>query len=260
MGLIAANMCHSLVCRVKQVHILYQDEHLVAVAKPSGMFVHRSDADRSAESVVVQTLRSQLAQNVYSVHRLDRATSGVLLLARSQTAAAACGLMFSERRIRKTYLALVRGYSTAAGQIDTPLISARGREKLAGHPWAEPQHALTGYRTLQQFEVPIALGQHATTRSSLVEAHPETGRYHQIRRHFNYVSHPVIGDTSHGDGRHNRVYREHFGAERLMLAAVRLEFEHPITGSACDIRCPADSSFMTVIRQLEVFRVPLSAD
>jgi tRNA pseudouridine65 synthase len=253
-------MCHSLVCRMNQVQILYQDEHLVAVAKPTGMFVHRSDADRSAESVVVQTLRCQLAQNVYSVHRLDRATSGVLLLARSSSAAAACGLMFSERRIKKTYLALVRGYSSAEGTIDTSLISSRGREKPAGHPWAEPQHAFTSYRTLRQFEVPIALGQHSTTRSSLVEVQPETGRYHQIRRHFNYVSHPVIGDTSHGDGRHNRLYREHFGAQRLMLAAVRLEFEHPMTGSVCDIRCPADNSFMTVTRQLEVFRVPQSAD
>ncbi|MDG2131270.1 MAG: pseudouridine synthase [Fuerstiella sp.] len=242
------------------MQILYQDEYLVAVAKPSGMFVHRSDADRTAASVVVQLLRNQLGQIIYPVHRLDRATSGVLLLARSSNAAAACGLMFSERRVRKTYCALVRGYCEANGQIDAPLISSRGRDQPADHPWAVPQQASTSYRTLRQFEVPITLGQYSTTRSSLVEAHPQTGRYHQIRRHFNYVSHPVIGDTSHGDGRHNRWYREHFGAERLMLAAVRLEFDHPITGTACDIHCPTAGSFTTVIRQLEKFRVPVSAD
>ncbi|MDG1895405.1 MAG: pseudouridine synthase [Fuerstiella sp.] len=245
---------------MNEVQILYQDEHLVAVAKPSGMFVHRSDADRSAESVVVQILRSQLAQNIFPVHRLDRATSGVLLLARSHAAASACGLMFSERRVKKTYHALIRGFSMPEGQVDTPLKSSRGRDKPDGHPWAIPQHASTSYRTLKQFQVPIALGQHATTRSSLVKVQPETGRYHQIRRHFNYVSHPVIGDTSHGDGRHNRVYREHFGAERLMLAAVRLEFQHPVTEKPCDINCPADSSFTTVIDQLDVFRIPPSAD
>ncbi|MCP4782107.1 MAG: tRNA pseudouridine(65) synthase TruC [Fuerstiella sp.] len=241
------------------MQILYQDEHLVAVAKPSGMFVHRSDADRSVESVVVQTLRDQLKQHVYPVHRLDRATSGLLLLARSRSAAAASGHMFSERRVQKTYSALVRGYALPQGQIDTPLISSRGREKPASHPWAEPQHAMTGYRTLQQFEIPIALGEHTTTRCSLVEVHPETGRYHQIRRHFNYVSHPVIGDTSHGDGRHNRLYRDHFEAERLMLAAVRLEFRHPVTGTPCDIRCPPEPSFTTVMGQLDSFRVLTSA-
>ncbi len=242
------------------MQILYQDEHLVAVAKPSGMFVHRSDADRSAGSIVVQTLRDQLQQNVYPVHRLDRATSGLLLLARSSTAAAACGQMFSERRVQKTYRALVRGYAMPEGQIDTPLRSSRGREKPSDHPWAEPQHALTSYRTLQLFEIPIAMGEHTTTRCSLVEAHPETGRYHQIRRHFNYVSHPIIGDTSHGDSRHNRLYRGHFEAERLMLAAVRLEFNHPVTGTPCDLRCPPDQSFTTVMGQLDSFRVFPSAD
>ncbi|HIF01690.1 MAG TPA: tRNA pseudouridine(65) synthase TruC [Fuerstia sp.] len=246
--------------RMNHVQILFQDDHLVAIAKPSGMFVHRSDADRSAESVVLQILRDQLEQHVYPVHRLDRATSGVLLLARSRSAAAACGQMFSERRVKKTYHALVRGYALPEGQIDTPLISSRGREKPAGHPWTEPQHALTGYRTLLQFEIPIAMGEHATTRCSLVEAHPETGRYHQIRRHFNYVSHPVIGDTSHGDSRHNRLYRDHFEAERLMLAAVRLEFRHPVTGTPCDLLCPPDRSFTTVMDQLDEFRILPSVD
>ena len=247
-------------CRVSQVQILYQDEHLVAVAKPSGMFVHRSDADRSAELVVVQELRDQLEQNIYPVHRLDRATSGLLLLARTRNAAAACGKMFSERRVKKTYHALVRGYTAAEGQIDTPLVSSRGREKPAGHPWTEPQLAVTRYRTLYRLEIPIALGEHATIRCSLIEAHPETGRYHQLRRHFNYVSHPVIGDTSHGDGRHNRLYREHFAAERLMLAAVRLEFIHPVTETRCDIRCPTDTSFSSVMDRLQAFRVLKSAD
>lgn len=242
------------------MQILYQDEHLVAVAKPCGMFVHRSDADRSAESVVVQQLREQLRQNIYPVHRLDRATSGLLLLARSSNSAAACGQMFSERRVKKTYHALVRGYTASEGQIDTPLISSRGREKPAGHPWAEPQHALTSYRTLSQFEIPIAFGAHATTRCSLVEANPGTGRYHQIRRHFNRVSHPVIGDSSHGDSRHNRLYREHFESQRLMLAAVRLEFKHPVTGTPCDLQCPPDVSFTTVMGQLEAFRVLPSTD
>ena len=242
------------------MQILYQDEHLVAVAKPSGMFVHRSDADRSAESVVVQELRDQLAQNVFPVHRLDRATSGLLLLARTRSSAAACGKMFSERRVKKTYHALVRGYTAAEGRIDTPLVSSRGREKPAGHPWAEPQLAVTSYRTLYQLEIPIALGQHATTRCSLVEAYPETGRYHQIRRHFNYVSHPVIGDTSHGDGRHNRFHHEHFAADRLMLAAVRLEFIHPVTETPCDILCPTDTSFRSVMDQLQAYRVLPLAD
>ena len=231
--------------------ILYRDNCLIAVSKPSGMFVHRTAEDRSDKQVVLQILRDQIGEYIYSIHRLDRATSGVVLLATTKEAASAMSTAFAERAVSKTYMALVRGHCETEGQISRPLISSQGRDKPAGHPMAQPKEAMTFFCTLKKFEIPISCGRYDTTRSSLIEVQPRTGRFHQIRRHMNFVSHPVIGDTTHGDSRHNVLYREHFALERLMLAAVRLEFRHPTTGESVSINCPPNASFSNVIQRLE---------
>lgn len=235
-----------------EVPILFQDDLLVAVAKPAGMFVHRSEADRSATEFVVQNVRDQLGSFVYPVHRLDRPTSGVLLLAKSSEAAALLGQMFAERRIHKTYTALVRGHSDASGTITRSLVSSKGRRQPDGHPHRIPQDAETSYNTRKQFEIPIASGRHATTRCSLVEAYPRTGRYHQIRRHMSGIAHPIIGDSEHGDTRLNRIFQQHVGVQRLMLAAIRLQFKHPMTHKAIVIECVPAESFASVIRRLQI--------
>lgn len=232
------------------VPILFEDDKLVIVAKPSGMFVHRSLADRSATEFVVQRVRDQVGCFVYPVHRLDRPTSGVLMLAKSSEAAALYCSMFAERQIRKTYVALVRGHTDDTGTIDRPLVSDKGRGKSESTPHSVPQDAETDYRTLERFEVPIAFGRHATTRCSLVEVHPKTGRYHQIRRHLAGISHPVIGDADHGDTKFNRHAQTHLGTTRLMLAAIRLEFPHPTTGCEIEIECPLEASFRSIIEKL----------
>ncbi len=233
------------------VPILYEDDLMVAVAKPSGMFVHRSEADRSASEFVVQNVRDQLGSFVYPVHRLDRATSGILLLAKNSESAAVLSQMFAERRIKKRYLTLVRGFTADEGIVDRPLVSSKGRGKPAGHPQTVPQDALTNYRTLARFELPFASSQHPTTRCSIVEALPKTGRYHQIRRHLSGLFHPIIGDSEHGDTKLNRKFIEHLGVTRLMLAAVQVEFEHPVTKRVLSIECQPADSFQQVIDRLE---------
>lgn len=238
------------------IPVLYEDEQLIAVAKPSGMFVHRSAADRSATEFVVQTVRDQLNCFVYPIHRLDRPTSGVLLLAKNSEAASIYATMFAERRMQKTYLALVRGFAEETGRIDRPLVSDKGRGRPATDPHSVPQDAETLYRTLERFEVNFPSGRHATTRCSLVEASPKTGRYHQIRRHMAGTSHPVIGDADHGDTKLNRVFQQRAGVTRLMLAAVRIEFVHPMTGSQIVINCPPDDSFSSVINSLRAHSAP----
>jgi tRNA pseudouridine65 synthase len=234
----------------RPIPVLYQDEQLVAVAKPSGMFVHRSAADRSATEFVVQTVRDQLNCFVYPIHRLDRPTSGVLLLAKSSEAAAVYATMFAERRVQKTYLALVRGFANDSDRIDRPLVSDKGRGRPATDPHAVPQEAETFYRTIEKFEAAFSSGQHSTTRCSLVEAQPKTGRYHQIRRHFAGISHPVIGDADHGDCKANRRFQQCLGVTRLMLAAVRLEFVHPFTAEPITIESAPDESFDDVVKRL----------
>ena len=236
--------------RQSPVTILFEDDQIVAVAKPSGMFVHRSMADRSATEFVLQNVRDQLGHFVYPVHRLDRPTSGVMLLAKSSEAAAIYARMFSEREIRKTYLALVRGHTDDSGTITRPLIPEQGRGKPDGHPSKVPQDAQTEYRTLDRFEVPFSSGQHPTTRCSLVEAQPRTGRFHQIRRHLFGISHPIIGDAEHGDNKLNRLFQQHAGVTRLMLAAVRIEFTHPMTDLPMTIECPLEESFGGVVGRL----------
>ena len=214
------------------------------------MFVHRSEADRSATEFVVQNVRDQIGSFVYPVHRLDRATSGVLLLAKSSEAAALFSEMFAERKIHKTYHALARGYCDDSFTVNRPLVSSKGRGKPAGHPQTIPQDAETHFELLEKFELPFASGQHATTRCSLVEARPVTGRYHQIRRHLAGTSHPIIGDAEHGDTKLNRVFQQHTNVTLLMLVAVKIEFVHPVTDTLTVIACPPAESFSSVIESI----------
>lgn len=205
---------------VPLLSILYLDENLVAVDKPSGLLVHRTSLSRE-RACVLQRLRDQLGRRIYPVHRLDRSASGVLLFALSPNVCTDLARQFAGRCIHKRYLAVVRGYAPSQGTIDHPLNRDRHLPK---------KPSVTGYRTLAHVELPAAVGRYPTARYSLVEASPKTGRRHQIRRHFAHISHPLIGDTAYGDGRHNRFFRDRYGLHRLMLAAVELRFHHPVTG------------------------------
>ncbi len=211
------------------------------------MFVRRTEMDRRVRDVVVQTARDQLQRPVYLVHRLDRPTSGIVLLGLSSESAAAASRLFRERQVAKSYLALVRGHSMDSGRIDRPLTSPEVVR-------SEPLEAVTEFETLQRFELPVPSGQFPTTRCSLVKAVPKTGRFHQIRRHLNGISHPVIGDTSHGDSRQNRLFRESAGTRRLMLHASELSFRHPLTGNRIVIECPLPEDFSGPLRWLQQYR------
>lgn len=202
------------------VDVLYLDEHIVAVHKPSGLAVHRN-AHIPRAPVALQCVRDQIGRHVFPVHRLDAGTSGILVFALTAAAAEGLSSQFRAHAVGKLYAAVVRGYTEEAGVIGKPL---RGRKGGAEKP------ACTAYERLATAELPVPVGPHATARYSLVEAKPSTGRRHQIRRHFEHISHPVIGDSTHGDGAHNALFRERFGLQRLLLTAVCLEFRHPETG------------------------------
>ena len=198
--------------------IIFRDEHLVVIHKPAGLLMHRSPISRDSV-FVVQTLRDQIGQRVYPIHRLDRATSGVLALALEPTMAQAVVQQFEQREVEKAYLALVRGWVDDVGRIDHPVADEEGNNR--------PQDAVTDYRCLQRVELPFAVDRYPTARYSLVSAVPQTGRRQQIRKHFKHISHHLIGDTTHGNGRHNRFFREQFGIHRLLLTSKTLGFRHP---------------------------------
>lgn len=224
--------------------VIYRDTRLIAVAKPPGMLVHRTALARGETRFVMQTLRNQIGQHVYPVHRLDRPTGGVLVFALDSEAAAALSRAFTEHRVRKRYLAVVRGWGPDALTVDAPL-----REEDGIRPKAEmPAHpALTDFRRLEKVELPVAVDRYPQSRYSLMEAWPHTGRRHQIRRHLARCGHPIIGDAKHGKGIHNRYFRDHLDCPHLLLSAVALTFQHPFEGRALRLQATLDAHFSTLL-------------
>ncbi len=215
--------------------ILHLDDDIVVVAKPAGMPVHRSRLVNDDDVYLIDALRAAVAGPLHLIHRLDRATSGVLLVGRNSEVAATLGRQFMARDVAKTYLAVCRGWPDEEGTIDYPLPGVREN--------SERKPALTRWRRLATIEVPIAVGRYPQQRYALLEVDPETGRYRQIRRHFAHLRHPLIGDTSHGRSEHNRLYKQHFGVHRLLLHAWKLAFAHPRSGERLLVEAPLDDAF-----------------
>jgi len=233
------------------LEILYRDDRLVAVHKPAGLLVHRSAIDRHETRFALQMLRDQIGRTVFPVHRLDKPTSGVLLFALDASGARQLGTVFEAGAIDKAYVAVVRGYAPETARIDHPLKDETDpmTDRLA-RPDKAARPAITELRRLASVELPFSDGRHETSRYALVEARPLTGRRHQLRRHLKHIFHPIIGDTTHGDGHHNRLFRERFGCHRLLLAAVALRFPHPTTGAPLCITAPPAEDFLHITRQL----------
>lgn len=211
--------------------IIYQDEYIVAVDKPSGMLVHRSFLDKHETVFVMQTLRNQIGQHVFPVHRLDRPTSGVLLFALSSEVARFLSEQQEKKFWRKHYLAVVRGFLPQGGELKYALKEQLDKiaDKFSRDDKAA-QEAITRYQPLAQVELPIAVSKYPAARYSLVALQPITGRKHQLRRHLAHLRYPIVGDTSHGDGKHNALFKDHFNCRRLMLIAKQLRLPHPVTG------------------------------
>lgn len=220
--------------------ILYQSADLVAINKPHGLLVHRSMIASDASEFAVQLLRDQLEQRVYPVHRLDRKTGGVLLFALTEAMNATMQQQFAEGTVSKTYLAIVRGYTDDTQEIDYPLRRDDG----------VLQEAFTRLKTLQRTEVPVPFGKHPTSRYSLVELTPTTGRMHQLRKHMAHILHPIIGDRPHGCNKQNKLFLDHFTMNTMLLHAYRLAFDHPITHEPITITAPWQAEFGRMLEAL----------
>jgi tRNA pseudouridine65 synthase len=224
-------------------NILYEDDDLIAIEKPSGILVHRTPM--SEDTVfVLQLLRDQLGQKVYAAHRLDRATSGVLVFGKNERMATLMGQLFMRHGVHKQYHALVRGWVEDHGIIDYALKDEETGVRV-------PQEAISQYTCLEKSEIKEAIGnKYPTARFSLVAIQPKTGRRHQIRKHFAHIFHPIIGDRRHGDVKQNNFFRDNWGFSRMMLHASSLQFIHPVSNQSISITCPMDSSFQEVLRHL----------
>ncbi|HZX57706.1 MAG TPA: pseudouridine synthase [Mucilaginibacter sp.] len=217
--------------------ILYRDEYLIAINKPHGLLVHRSSIAADVEVFALQLLRDQVGQVVYPVHRLDRKTGGVLLFAFDKQTEIAMQKQFTANLVRKKYLAIVRGHTPDSADIDYPLRKENGTL----------QEAFTTYRTLNRSELDVAFGNHPTSRYSLVEATPATGRMHQLRKHFAHIFHPIIGDRTHGCNKQNKLFKEKWKMETMLLHASSLTFNHPHSGESIAVEAPLQPEFIRVM-------------
>lgn len=208
--------------------ILYRDDRLVVVNKPPGLLVHRSPIDRHETRFAVQLLRDQIGQRVYPLHRLDKGASGALAFALDEETARSMSGAFATRQVTKSYLAVVRGWPAESGVIERALAGVA--DPYAQAPSVEAKPAITSYRRLATVELPWQVDRYPSARYALVELEPQTGRRHQLRRHLAHLSHPIIGDSTYGKARHNRRFAETYNVRRLLLACIRLAFDHPRTG------------------------------
>ncbi|MEP2026895.1 MAG: pseudouridine synthase [Reichenbachiella sp.] len=232
----------------QDLEILFQDENYVAINKPHGLLVHRSKIATNTDLFAVQQLRNQLGQHVYPAHRLDRKTSGVLLFALNKSALSAIREIFEKEEMKKTYWAIVRGYTDADGLIDYALTNDKGKS----------QEAQTAYTTLDRSEIEVPHGKFTTSRYSWIEAKPKTGRMHQLRKHFAHIFHPIIGDRPHGCNKQNKLFLEKWKMGTMLLHAVELGFVHPYTEQQITIKANAQAEFVRMVNTLGFDRNLLS--
>ena len=226
--------------------VLYSDESLAVVDKPAGLMVHDSALARGETDFAADRLREQFGKPIFLVHRLDRATSGCLLLAFDRETASALGKTLMSREVEKDYWAVCRGWPAERDfLIDHPLDGGPGK------PQKKP--AQTAFEVLATCELPLPSAGFDTSRYAWLRASPLTGRFRQIRRHLKHQFHHLVGDSSHGDGRHNRNFRM-LGIHRMLLHARRLAFVHPHTGQRIEAVAPPDAEFA---KALSLFDMPL---
>jgi len=224
------------------VEIIYQDDYLIAINKPNGLFTHRTPLSSRDDAFALQILRNKIGRKVNPVHRLDRKTSGILLFSFSADITKKMQEKFITNGIVKKYYAIVRGFFPSEILVDYPVINARNKLKSAQ----------TTFKNLIHYELDLPMGRFQTSRYSFIEAIPHTGRMHQIRRHCNHLRHPIIGDRPHGCNKQNKLFKNHWGLDKMLLHARHLEFGHPVTDERVNLSAEFPSEFERVRQDLEL--------
>ena len=223
------------------LEILYQDDQLVAINKPNGLLVHRTYIAEQDAQFALQLLRDQIGKRVSPIHRLDRKTSGVLLFGLQPEIVKSVQQQIENQSVTKRYLAIVRGWFPESIEVDYALTNDRGKT----------QEAITHFKLLEKTEVNVPFGKYETSRYSLIEAHPKTGRQHQIRKHLNHLRHPIIGDRPHGCNKQNRLFKNRWDMNTMMLHAEELSFVHPIFNQKIKIVAPLNLEFIRMMGELQ---------
>lgn len=225
------------------LEILYQDQHIVAINKPHNLLVHRSRISAQDTIFVLQLLRDQIGHYLYPIHRLDRKTSGVLLFGLSKDVASHIHGQINSNQLKKSYIAIIRGYLPSKElKVDYQLTNDSGKV----------QQAVTSFSSLKESELLIPHGKYATSRYSLIEARPLTGRFHQIRKHLKHIYHPIIADRPHGCNKQNKLFKEKWQMTTMLLHAKRIEFVHPINQDIIQFDASPFPEFIRMIKTLQL--------
>lgn len=205
-----------------KLEIIFEDQYSICVNKPNNVLVHHAHHSRNVadEKSLLQLLGEQIGGKFYPIHRLDRKTSGIILLAKETKFVSKFQELFTENKIQKIYYGIVRGHSPETKIINSPVKGRDGKEH---------KEALTHLKTLENVTLDIPVKPYDSSRYSLVEMKPKTGRMHQLRVHMNKISHPLIGDTKYGDKNHDLMFDQNFGCKNMFLHAGCLEFIHPFS-------------------------------
>ena len=224
------------------LEIIFEDSYFICVSKPNNMLVHHAKHSRNVaeETSLLQLIIDKTGLKVFPIHRLDRKTSGIILLAKETQFVSKFQDLFTNNEIQKTYYGVVRGFSPEAKTIDSPV---KGRDANVH------KEALTHLKTLEQVTLEIPVKPYDSSRYSLVELSPKTGRMHQLRVHTNKISHPLIGDTKYGDKNHDTMFDENFGWKNMFLHAGKLEFKHPFTNEELVLKAPYPKDWIALFKE-----------
>ena len=225
-----------------KIPVLYQDEHLIVVDKPVGLPVHKNDFMPNDAPYLTKLLGNSTEKWIYNVHRLDSKTSGVIVLAFSSEMAHELTLQFERKEVMKKYIAIVQGNPGEGTFSDKVLVKKKTKFK---------KPAVTHFKTVKSISTGIQHKDSDDVVLSLVEIHPETGRWHQLRQHFAKNRFDILGDTHHGDFKLNKIISEKTGIKRLFLHAIELEFTHPELKKQLQFTAPLPSEFENILANLE---------
>ena len=229
---------------------------MVAIDKPPGRLVHRTMLAKYETEFAMQMVRDQIGKHVYPVHRLDRPTSGILMFALSPEIATALTTQFANKQITKKYTAVLRGHVASRYSIDYGLTEILDKcADAKARKDKPPQEAQTELYCMQHYEIPLPAGRYQSARFSLVRLEPKTGRKHQLRRHMGHIRHPILGDTSHGDGKQNKFLRHHFNFASLALTCTSMVVKHPVLNAELKLMAPLHASFQRLLNDFQPFCV-----
>jgi tRNA pseudouridine65 synthase len=226
-----------------KIEILFEDAFIMVVNKPNNLLIHNSYYARNIkEPTLLELLKEQFNQPYYPIHRLDRKTSGVLILAKQKNQVAQFQELFNTTKIQKNYLGVVRGFVLKSKLINSPVKNSDTQVYKEAETFCEPLATV-------QTEIPVH--PYNAARYSLVKLTPATGRMHQLRIHMNKISHPIIGDYKYGDRFHNRMFEKEFNCFNLFLHAYSIHFIHPITNEQLYFKATLPENWQLILNEFK---------